>query len=299
MITLRESWQRVYGGSSGTGQVAVLPYNMDWKNVSIPAADAQFIEQRNLTVESIARWFRMPPHKIAELTHATFSNIEQQDMSYMRDTLLAWDSRWKDEIKIKLIGMDGDNASVFGRHNFDDLLRPDAETRFKTYHTAMQNGLLTKNEVRAKEDLPPVPGGDRVYVPLNMAPMDEDGLPIQEEAATAGQVEKTPMQDDKNAVNLSPIIEATAERLAINEANALSRIKNMDAEKESAFRDRHWSAIETAIAPIMRAAAHEDPSGRANSISYAHAMRDTLLTDTPDERRDKLIAAINQELYGE
>ena len=299
MITLRESWQSVYGGSSGSGKVAVLPYNMDWKSVSVPAADAQFIEQRNLTVESIARWFRMPPHKVAELTHATFSNIEQQDMSYMRDTLLAWDSRWKDEIKIKLIGMDGANADIFGRHNFDDLLRPDAETRFKTYHTALQNGVLTRNEVRAKEDYPPLPGGDRLFVPLNMAPVDDEGLPIQSEAATGGQVEKTPMQDNKNAVNLAPIVQATAERLAINEANALSRAGTMDAMKEDGFRTRHWAAIETALTPIFHAAGFGDPDIAALSVGREHAMRKEMMTDTPDQRRDRLVAAINRELYGE
>ena len=63
---------------------------MTWTPMGVPPRDAQFIESRNFTVSELARWFRMPPHKLMHLENATYSNIESQDRQYVTDTLMPW-----------------------------------------------------------------------------------------------------------------------------------------------------------------------------------------------------------------
>ena len=73
---LRESWNAAYGGSANSGKVAILEENMKFERISMPNNEAQFLETRKFQVSEICRIYRVPPHLIGDLEHATFSNIE-------------------------------------------------------------------------------------------------------------------------------------------------------------------------------------------------------------------------------
>lgn len=126
----------------------------------IPPEDAQFLETRKFQVTEIARWFGLPPHKLGDLDRATFSNIEQQSLEFLSDCLTPWLKRWEQELTRKLIA-DVDRGRYVIEHVTEGLLRGDAQGRAAFYQTMSSIGAMTINEIRQRENLPPIEGGDR------------------------------------------------------------------------------------------------------------------------------------------
>lgn len=168
---LRESWQTRYGGPENANKPAILEEGMKWTRLGIPPDEAQFLETRQFQVREVARWFRMPPHKIQDLTEATFSNIEQQSIEYVTDTLMPWLVRWEQELRRKLFAREPD---IFAEHLVLGLLRGDQAARAAYYKDLFNVGALSPNDIRELENENPIPGraGDRYYIQMNMTTLD-------------------------------------------------------------------------------------------------------------------------------
>ena len=87
---LREAWMEAYGGSSNSNRVAILEEGMTFTRISMPNNEAQFLETRKFQVSEICRIYRVPPHMIGDLDRATFSNIENQSISFAVHTIRPW-----------------------------------------------------------------------------------------------------------------------------------------------------------------------------------------------------------------
>jgi HK97 family phage portal protein len=81
---LKESWTEEHGGPGNAHKPRILEEGMTWTQLSTAPDEAQMVETRQFQVEDVARWFRMPPHKIQHLLRSTFSNIEHQGSSTSR-----------------------------------------------------------------------------------------------------------------------------------------------------------------------------------------------------------------------
>ncbi|MGO5293013.1 phage portal protein, partial [Bilifractor sp. LCP19S3_H10] len=90
---VRDSWQAAFGGSQNAGKVAVLEEGMKYSPISINPQEAQFLDTRKFQIDEIARIFRVPPHMIGDLEHATFSNIEEQSLEFVTYSLQPWLTR--------------------------------------------------------------------------------------------------------------------------------------------------------------------------------------------------------------
>ena len=137
----------------------------------VPPEDAQFLQSRQFSVLEIARWFRVPPHLLYDLSRATFSNIEHQSLEYVTHTLLPWARRIEKQTDIKLFGR-VQRGVFYSRLNFEGMLRGDIKSRFEAFAVARQNGWMSANDIRELEDLNPVKGGGDYLVQLNMVPAD-------------------------------------------------------------------------------------------------------------------------------
>jgi hypothetical protein len=148
--------------------VLVLEEGMKWNKTTIPPEDAQFLETRQFQVPEICRWFRVPPHKVADLSRSTFANIEHQAIEFVTDSLVPWVKRWETEADVKLFG--ANRGAFFTKFNVNSLLRGDQASRSAAYNSAVMTGYMTINEVRELEDMNPLPPaiGDVIYRPLNM-----------------------------------------------------------------------------------------------------------------------------------
>ena len=165
---LKDSWTRSHSGLNKAHSTAVLEEGMRYERVGIPPNEAQFIETRKLQVTEIARIFRVPPHMLADLdASSTRANIEEQGISFVRDTIRPIVSRWEAELDRKLLRED-EKGTLYTRFNLDSLLRGDTKSRFESYATARQWGWLSVNDIRDLENLNPIDGGDVYLQPLNM-----------------------------------------------------------------------------------------------------------------------------------
>ncbi|MCM8595182.1 phage portal protein [Accumulibacter sp.] len=160
----RESYQAAQSGAN-RGKVLVLENGMKFHEVGVTNRDAQFLELRKFQITDIARLFRVPPHMIADLDRATFSNIEQQSLEFVMHTMTPWAERWEASIESDLL-LDGEDLEV--EFDFTNLMRGDAASRSSYYQSGIQNGWLTRNEARIAENLNPLDGLDEPLRPLNM-----------------------------------------------------------------------------------------------------------------------------------
>ena len=167
---LRESWNSAYGGSSNSNRVAILEEGMKFEPIAIPNNEAQFLETRKFQVDEIYRIFRVPPHLVGNLEHATFSNIEHQSIDFAVHTIRPWLVRIEQAMNRALLS-DQEKGRFFVQFNIDGLMRGDYKSRMEGYAIGRQNGWLSANDIRALENQNPIPadqGGDAYLVNGNM-----------------------------------------------------------------------------------------------------------------------------------
>jgi HK97 family phage portal protein len=238
---LRESFHERHGGGNKAHKPIILEEGAEWQSQTSSAKDTQMIEALQHGIEEVCRLYRMPPHKIQHLLRSTFSNIEMQSLEYVTDCLMGWAVRWEQEIYRKLL-LPKERRTLFAKHNFNMLLRGDAASR-SAFYTAMFNiGSLSPNDIREKEDMNPVDGGDSYFVNAAIIPLDmaATGEHLKaKEPAPAPAAEETAAEDD-----------AVAEPTEDSPPNDSAR----DHRREIIARvaAAHCKSIEDAIAGVLR-----------------------------------------------
>jgi HK97 family phage portal protein len=131
------------------------------------------LQTRGFHVEEICRWFRVPPHMIGHTEKVTSwgTGMEQQMLGFLIFALRPYLTRIEQAIRKSLIAPE-EWGKVSAEFNLEGLLRADSHGRAEFYGTMVEKGLMTRNEIRAKENLPPLPGGDRLTVQVNMTFLD-------------------------------------------------------------------------------------------------------------------------------
>lgn len=166
-------------GLANSWRPLVLEEGMRFNRIPMPLRDAQTVEMLKLTRDQIAALFRVPPHMIANLERATFSNIEHQSLEFVKYTMLPWIVRWEREINRKLFTRREKEQGFYVKFNVEGLLRGDYKSRQEGLAIQRQNGIINADEWRELEEMNPIPGGaGQVYlVNGNMVPLDETGRP--------------------------------------------------------------------------------------------------------------------------
>lgn len=186
---IRDNWTAVYGGANNAHRVAVLEEGMAYKAISLPPEDSQFLSTRQFGVEEICRIFRVPPHMVQSLEHATFSNIEHQSIDFVVHTLTPWLVRFEQAI-IKDLLLEAEQDVLFPKFNVDGLLRGDYQSRMNGYATGISNGFLSPNDIHRLENMDLIPaeeGGDDYYLNGGYVKLRDAGKFAQAKQAAAGQ----------------------------------------------------------------------------------------------------------------
>ncbi len=153
---IRESWSAGYGGVGNNGKTAVLPQGAKFNTVSMTLEDAEWIEARRLSVEEVARLFRVPPVLIGDLREANYSNAVELGRYFVTHTLRRHLVAWEQAINRTLIT----SPQFYVEHNVEGLLRGDSLNRAQFYQRGVEDGWLLRSEVRRLENLPKVEGID-------------------------------------------------------------------------------------------------------------------------------------------
>lgn len=163
---VRDSWNDLHEGLDNKHRIAILEEGMKFQAISIPMKDAQWLEARTFQRTDVASWFCLPPHKVGDLSRATFGNIEEQNRDYLNTSLMRWLEKWAQECDEKLLReREKDADSHFFEFLTAALLRGDLLRRAQAYASGIAARWLNPNEVRAMENLNPYEGGDEFVNP--------------------------------------------------------------------------------------------------------------------------------------
>jgi len=163
---LRETWYEKHQGAGKHHLPAILAGGMDIKQLTMSAEDAQLIATRQFQVVDIGRVYGVPPDMLSatEKTTAWGTGIEQMTIGFMRFTLRSYLTRAEQEVNRKLFG----RGKSFAEFNVDGLLRGDSKAQAEYYKAALggpgAQGWMALNEVRRRQNLPPVKNGDEVII---------------------------------------------------------------------------------------------------------------------------------------
>jgi len=158
---LAKSFDRQHKGFRKAHKTGILSGGAVFKPTTIANDQAQMLDSRRLAVEDIARAYRVPTDMIGLNNGGqSYNSIEQKQIAFVTHTLRPWLAKLEDAFSQLL----PDNAYL--AFSTDDLLRGDYATRIEGYSKLLQNGVLSTNEVRRKENMRPIDGGDVVRVPL-------------------------------------------------------------------------------------------------------------------------------------
>lgn len=275
---LKEGWEEAHRGSTQSGRVAVLEQGVTWQTIGMPNEDAQFLQTRVFQLSEIARIFDIPLHKLAELSHATFSNIEHQAIEYIMEAVMPWACAWEEEIERKCLNP-ADQDRLYVEHNLDGQMRGDMESRYKSYQIAIQTGMRSPDDVGELENWNPQPNdqGKTYWMLGTLRPVEQaleppgppppvqqlgpDGKPLKQLPAAPPPIDKKKKakqaagQRVQLALAYASVLEVVGERLARKETAALTRIfgykkESRDAEIERFFSD-HGEYVREAIAPAL------------------------------------------------
>jgi HK97 family phage portal protein len=190
----------MFKGLQNAHGIPFLEGGATYKPVGVAPEDAQFLETRKFQRSEIAAIYRVPLHMIGDLDRATFSNIEHQDLAYLQRSLLPWLTRIEQGMRNKLLLPD-ERARFLIEHDTGSYMRGDTKSRMEAYSIAINCGIITPNEARAKENLNPLEGGDEILIPLNMVPGSQAStIPAPEPEPAEPEPEPEPKEPPRRSV---------------------------------------------------------------------------------------------------
>lgn len=167
---MRESFEESRRGHGSP----LIEEGMDYQQMSMSAEDSQFLGTREFQAAEIARWFRMPPHKVGIRKDEKYNSMEHAALEYVTDTLMPWLIRWEEECDWVLLAP-AERDFLFFEHNVAGLLRGDIKTRYEAYQTAIMTGFMNRNQARRMENWNAEPGLDVFLEPSsNTKPVGAD-----------------------------------------------------------------------------------------------------------------------------
>lgn len=166
-----------HAGAMNAGRPFIAHGGMEIHTLAINPEDAQMLESRAFSVEEIARLFGVPPHMIGHTEKSTSwgTGLEQQTLGFVQFSLRKRLKRIEQAIMKQLLTPADRAAGVTVEFNLEGLLRGDSAGRAAFYQSGLQNGWTTINEVRVREGLPPVAGGDVPRMQMQNVPITEAG----------------------------------------------------------------------------------------------------------------------------
>jgi HK97 family phage portal protein len=174
----KESWQATYAGVTNQHKVAFLEDGLKFTQLGKNPNDSQALESRKFQILEICRMFGVPPHKVFDLDRATFSNIEQQNIEYVQESITPMSVRLEQTIFKDLLTTQ-EQGMMYAKFNVNALLRGDISARTTYYHNARQDGWMNGDEIRELEDMNAIPDGSgQIYaingnmIPLSAVPQN-------------------------------------------------------------------------------------------------------------------------------
>jgi len=232
--------KKEYAGLGKSHGVLLLQNGEVYTPFKMPLEDAQYLETRNHQKIEICGMYHVPPHKIAiHGQNSNYNNLEQENASYVDSCLMHWLIRWEQCISHQLLTAEERRAGLFVEFLVEGLLRGDSQARSEYYNKIFQIGAITPNEIRAKENMNPIDGGDSSFVQLNLIPLDQAGEMPASGDQSAGRSNLPMLENrsiharDRITQQYYPLFLRASERIVDLEANAVkNKIKKFRKQRQ-------------------------------------------------------------------
>lgn len=285
MDKLRVDLAKLHQGPDGAGSLAIFEQGMKFNPTSFAPKDAEFLASRQFQVVEVSRLYNVPPHKLHELGGATFSNVEELNIDFYQSSLMPWVEMAEQEYNLKLLGQ-GERRSRLIESNLRTLLRGNAAARSAMYTTLWNMGALTPNEVRAYENMNPIPGGDRTFVQVNMAPIASEQpqeQPPAELPEESPQPQPVDASTDRATEAVRAVVAQAVSRLVTRECKAIRHALKRPESLVSWVDDyyvEHHEFMRGQLAPVLTAYA---------AVTGLEIDADNVTRDVVDTSRAKLL----------
>ena len=171
--------QRRFGdkltGAENAGKVIPVPLGLTLQPLTQSFVDSQFYELKKYSALQIASAFGIKPNQINDYEKSSYSNSEQQQLSFLVDTMQYRLKMWEEELNAKVLLPSEAKDGFFYKFNERAILRADAKTQMETLCSGVQNGVYMPNEARRYLDLPDADGGNILMCNGNYVPLTQVG----------------------------------------------------------------------------------------------------------------------------
>jgi HK97 family phage portal protein len=294
---MKESWQDTYGGLSNAHKVALLEEGTKYQQIGSDPETAQMLESKVFGIQEMARILDIPLHKVQELTHATFTNIEEQNIDWLVDCITPHTVNWEQQFNSTLF-LFSEMGKYFSEFLISGMLRGNSQQRAAYYQTMFNVGAYSQNMILERENENPIDGGDEHYVELNRIPISQ-AVKMEEPPKRAEQRALSVLTETRNRraakertrirKSFKPVFEDFVGRIARRERNdilakakkmlATRSVSDLSAWLEDFYRDlpdyiqkQARPAYEAFITEINRSAAEQagvDAATKAELASWA------------------------------
>lgn len=254
---LRDAWNRMHQGLDMAHRTAVLQRGIKAVPLPINARHAQLIESRQFEIREIANWFNLPPHKLGDPTRTSFKSLEQENQSYLDQTLDPWLTMWEQELSDKLLTeAQKTRDSHFFEFNRDAVVNIDIQTRIATLVEQVNNGLLSLDEARAIQNRPPLPNGlgASFRIPLNLGVIGEEPKEPAEppkDVDSNGDRSMITVRKDCVVHSIAAVLERMNTRIALAAARAAKHPDRFVQWIDGQLEQDHRHVVEENLQPAV------------------------------------------------
>lgn len=167
MAQTRRTIDEMHKGVDKAFRIGLLAPGADWKAMSMSAVEAELISQRKLNREEVGMVFDLAGPLMNDLTHGTYSNIEELNKGLYRDVLPPWLALIEQTFQVQLIDPEPAWINRFAAFDLADKLKGDPRDLAETLKLEVEAGLITRNEARRILNLPPDGDPDDPSNPAN------------------------------------------------------------------------------------------------------------------------------------
>lgn len=170
---LKSQFDGLHAGYENTGRTVLLEDGIDVEKMQLTSVELEFIEQRKMQPIEVCRFFGVPPHKVGVIVAgaAQGQSLAAQDQDYVNSAITQRIENYEQRFAWTF-GLD--DEGLFLERDINKLLRADVMTRANVSRLNILSGKTTQNEERAADGLAPMPGGDKLMMPTNMAAEGSD-----------------------------------------------------------------------------------------------------------------------------
>lgn len=165
----KESWQAKFGGRENSNKVAFLGGGFKMEKASQTAKEMDFKDLKAVMRDDILATFKVPRTVLGLTEDVNRANAEATTISFMERVITPRMTKFVAHLNEFYLKNWEDDLFF----NFDDPAPEDTEMKLSVYQSGLSLGWLTRNEVREQENLPPVEGGDVIYIPFSSTPLGD------------------------------------------------------------------------------------------------------------------------------